>query len=247
MNIDFLAHIGKYVIMLRSMIARPEKLYMFRKEWFRQMNDIGVGSVLIVGIISIFIGAVMAVQYAYQLDGSYVPNYYIGYIVRDSMLLEFAPNMTCIVLAGKVGSNVAAELGGMRQREQIDALDVMGVNTTAYLILPRILAGVLMIPLLVIFSAFIGMLGGYIASGFTGILTYSEYEFGLYQFYNPYAFTIMTVKSLVFAFILTSVACYKGYYVEGGSVELGKASTQSVILSNILIVSSDYLVTLIMT
>lgn len=183
MNLNFVHYFGKYILMMRNVIARPENLSMYYKETMRQMNDIGIGSLVIVGIISIFIGAVTAVQFAYQLSSSFVPMWYIGYIVRDIAIIEMAPTITCLVLAGKVGSNMAAEIGGMRQKEHIDAMEIMGVNTAAYLILPKLIAALVVIPILVAFSCFIIPIGGYLSSVPTGILTDSEYIQGLRSFF----------------------------------------------------------------
>lgn len=240
-------HIGRYLLLMAGMFARPEKLRMYWKETMRQMNDIGVGSLLIVGLIAVFIGAVTAVQFAYQLGTSMVPKYYVGYIVRDMMLIELAPTFSCLALAGKVGSNMAAELGGMRQKEQIDALEIMGVDTRAYLIMPKVVAALTVIPLLVILAAFLGVMGGYVAIVSSGLGTNSEYMQGLTAFFVPYNVVMMLVKSFVFAFLLTSVSCYQGYFATGGSIELGKASTNAVVMSNILILLSDYLIAILMT
>ncbi len=244
---NYFSHIGRYIELIGQSFKRPENFWMYWKETMRQMNDIGVGSVIIVCLISIFIGAVAAVQFAYQLDGQLIPLYYIGYIVRDLALIELSPTITCLVLAGKVGSNMAAELGGMRQKEHIDAMEVMGVNTAAYLIAPKVIAAVTVIPLLVTLSAFVSILGGYLASVPAGLITDDEYIRGLRSFFVPYNVFVMYVKSFVFAYILTTVSCYQGYYVKGGSIELGKASTQAVVYSDILILLADYIIAVVMT
>lgn len=238
---------GRYVELIGSIFAKPEKFSMYWKEMLRQMNDIGVGSLIIVAIISVFIGAVTATQFSYQLADSFIPYWYIGYIVRDIMIIELAPTITCLVLAGKVGSNMAAEIGGMRQKEQIDALEIMGVNTASYLIGPKILAAVFTIPFLVIFAALLGIMGGYVVSSFSQYLTPADYEYGLRQFFVPYNVTLMMIKSVVFSFILTSVSCYQGYFVRGGSIELGNASTQAVVMSNILILLADFVIAALFT
>jgi phospholipid/cholesterol/gamma-HCH transport system permease protein len=243
----YLEHLGSYVLLMKSTIARPEKASMYGKEILRQMYDIGIGSLIIVAIISAFMGAVTAIQFAYQLDSGFIPMYYVGYIVRDTMIIELAPTITCLVLAGKVGSNMAAEIGGMRQKEQIDALEIMGVNTAAYLIGPKIIAAMIVIPLLVIISAFLGIIGGYFAATSTGYVTGGQYKAGLLSFYEPYFVFMMIVKSIVFSFLLTSVSCYQGYNVTGGSIELGRASTNAVVLSDILILCADYIVAIILT
>ena len=244
---NYLGHLGRYLLMMKQAFGRPEKVIMYWKETARQMNDIGVGSLVIVCLISVFIGAVAAVQFAYQLDGQLVPRYYIGYIVRDLALIELSPTITCLVLAGKVGSNMAAEIGGMRQKEHVDAMEVMGVNTAAYLIMPKVIASLVVIPLLVTFSAFVAVLGGYLSSVPTGLVTDSEYIQGVRSYFEPYNVVMMYVKSFVFAYILTTVSCYQGYYVKGGSVELGQASTRAVVYSDILILLADYLIAVMLT
>ncbi len=244
---SMLYHAGRYVLLLKSAVAKPEKFSMYYKETLRQMDAIGVGSVFIVFLISLFIGAVTAVQFAYQLGSSFVPNYYIGYIVRDIAIIEMAPTVTCLVLAGKVGSNIAAEIGGMRQKEHIDAMEIMGVNTAAYLILPKVIAAMVVIPMLVAISAFISVIGGYLATVLTGAVSHSEYIQGVRSFFVPNNVTIMFVKATVFAFIITSVSAYQGYYVRGGSIELGQASTNAVVFSDVLILVFDYLLAVILT
>lgn len=244
---NFLYHIGRYVMLLRSAVARPEKFSMYYKETIRQMDAIGVGSVFIVLLISIFIGMVTAVQFADQLGDSFVPLYYIGYIVRDITIIEMAPTITCLVLAGKVGSNLAAEIGGMRQKEHIDAMEIMGVNTAAYLIMPKIIAAVFVIPMLVAISAFVSIIGGYMATVLPGTISHTDYVLGLRSFFVSRYVFMMFVKAAVFAFLLTSVSCYMGYFVRGGSIELGEASTSAVVVSNVLILLFDFIIALLLT
>lgn len=230
-----------------QIFGRPENFKMYYKETIRQLYDIGVGSLSIVLIISVFIGAVTAVQFFYQMDGTMIPPYYIGYIVRDMTIIELAPTFTCLVLAGKVGSNMASEIGGMRQKEHIDAMEIMGVNTAAYLVLPKIIAAVLIVPILVSVSALVSNAGGYMASVPTGLFTSGEYIRGLRSFFEGSHVTMMYVKAFVFAYIMTSVSCYQGYHVTGGSIELGKASTQAVVYSSILILIADYIIAVLLT
>lgn len=244
---NYLYHFGRYLSMMRQALGRPEKFSMYWKETMRQMNDIGIGSLIIVCLISVFIGAVAAVQFAYQLDGQLIPRYYIGYIVRDLAIIELSPTITCLVLAGKVGSNMTAEIGGMRQKEHIDAMEVMGVNTAAYLIRPKLIGALVAIPLLVTFSAFVAILGGYVASVPTELITDDEYVQGLRSFFDEYNVFMMYVKAIVFSIILTTVSCYQGYFVEGGSVELGQASTRAVVYSDIIILLADYLIAVLLT
>lgn len=247
MNLNLFYHFGNFILWHSQIFKRPEKANMYYKETIRQMYDIGIGSFPIVFLISIFIGAVTSVQFYYQMSGSLIPMYYIGYIVRDMTIIELAPTITCLVLAGKVGSNMAAELGGMRQKEHIDAMEIMGVNTSAYLILPKLIAAVVMIPVLVCAAALIGIFGAYLASVPTGLFTSAEFIKGVRSFFIPYNVFIMFIKSLVFAYILTGVSCYQGYFVKGGSIELGEASTRAVVYSDILILFADYIIALILT
>jgi phospholipid/cholesterol/gamma-HCH transport system permease protein len=245
--LSLLFHFGKFVDWQRQIYRRPENIKMYYKELVRQMYDIGLGSLPIIFLISIFLGAVTVTQFYYQMDGQFIPNSFIGYIVRDMMIIELSPTFSSIILAGKVGSNMAAEIGGMRQKEHIDAMDIMGVNTSAYLVMPKVLAAFMMIPLLVTVSAFIGIAGGYLASVPVGLFTHNDYVTGLRLFFEPHNIFIMFVKAATFAIILTSVSCYQGYFVKGGSIELGEASTRAVVFSIILILVADYIIALILT
>lgn len=243
----FLFHVGRYFQLLGRTMGKPENHIMYYREITRQMFDIGVGSLVIVMLIAIFIGAVTSVQFAYQLQESFVPRYYIGYIVRDITIIELAPTITCLVLAGKVGSNLASELGGMRQKEHIDAMEIMGVNTPGFLVLPKLIAAVIVIPMLVAIAAFLSIVGGYVASVPTGLLSDAEYILGVRSFFLPFNIRLMFIKAVVFAFLLTSVSCYQGYFVKSGSIELGKASTNAVVFSDILILLFDYLIAALFT
>jgi len=240
-------HLGRFVSWHGQIFRRPENFKMYYKETIRQMYDIGIGSLLIVFLISVFIGAVTAIQFYYQLEGTFIPGYYIGYIVRDMAIIETAATITCLVLAGKIGSNMAAEIGGMRQKEHIDAMEIMGVNTSAFLIMPKLIAGVVVIPILVSVSVLVNIAGGYYATVPFGIFTDAEYVQGLRSFFVPNNVTIMYVKALCFAYILTSVSCYQGYFVKGGSIELGAASTRAVVYSDILILVFDFIIALVLT
>ncbi|MFZ1703640.1 MAG: ABC transporter permease [Saprospiraceae bacterium] len=247
MNLKIFNHFGNFILWQPQIFKKPENWSMYYKETIRQMYDIGIGSFPIVFLIAIFIGAVTAIQFAYQLGGTMIPRFYIGYIVRDMTIIELAPTITCLVLAGKVGSNIAAELGGMRQKEHIDAMEIMGVNTSTYLILPKVIAALVMIPILVCAAAIIGIIGAYLASVPTGFFLSEEFILGLRSFFVPYNVFMMFVKAIVFAYILTNVSCYQGYFVQGGSIELGAASTRAVVYSNILILLGDYVIALLLT
>ncbi len=240
-------HFGRYISLLSDAFSKPERMNVYWRETLRQMDDIGIGSLIIVAIIAVFMGAVAAVQFAYQLDGQLVPSYYIGYIVRDLAIIESAPTITCLVLAGKIGSNMASEIGGMRQKEHIDAMEIMGVNTPAFLILPKVVAAMVMIPMLVAIAAGVAIVGGYLAVVVPDTISSSAYIKGLQSFFVPYNVFIMFVKAFIFAFLLTTISCYMGYYVEGGSVELGAASTQAVVVSDILILLADFVIAVVLT
>ncbi|MDF2380294.1 ABC transporter permease [Nostoc ellipsosporum NOK] len=206
-----------------------------------QCNDIGIGSLGIVTIISIFIGAVSTIQTAYQLVSPLLPKTIIAQIVRDTVILEFAPTLTCIVLAGVIGSKIASELGNMRVSEQIDALEIMGINTKAYLIAPKITAGVLMIPLLIIISMTLGIWGGRLAGTAAGILSGETYDRGLLDGFKAYNVFFALAKSFVFAFIICSIPAFYGYYVKGGALEIGRSSTKAVVVSCVLLLIADYI------
>lgn len=245
MQIEFnlFYHLGKFLIMIRRMFSRPERWQMFIREFFRQMVDIGVGSAFIVLLVSIFIGAVTAVQTAYQLYGTpFVPSSYIGLIVRNTVIFELAPTFTALILAGKVGSNLASELGSMRVTEQIDALEIMGVNTESYLIATRIFAAFITIPILVAIASFSGIMGGYAATAAGSYYSVEDYVQGIRMFFHPFDVQLMFIKSFAFAFIVSSISCYMGYYVQGGSVEIGRASTKAVVYSCIFVLLADYVI-----
>lgn len=237
--------IRAYLAMYSGMITRPENGKTYWKEFMFQCYDIGVGSLSIIMIISIFLGAVTTVQTAYQLVSPLIPKTVIPQVVRDSTILELSPTVCSVVLAGVVGSKISSELGNMRVSEQIDAYEIMGVNTKMYLILPKILASLFMIPALVAISIFLSNLGGYIAASGSGLVLGEVYIEGLTQSFNPFNITFALMKAFVFAFVISSIACFFGYYVKGGALEIGKASTTAVIVSCILILIFDYVLSFI--
>ena len=228
--------------MLKGMFSKPENVKMYWKGFMRQCNDIGIGSLGIVAIISVFMGAVSTVQTAYQLVSPIIPQATIAQIVRDTVILEFAPTLICIVLAGVVGSKIASELGNMRVSEQIDALEIMGINTRSYLILPKIGAALVTIPMLVIFAAVLGILGGRIAGSAAGIIAPTVYDKGLLQYFKPYNVFVAVMKGYAFSFVISTIPSYFGYYVEGGALEIGRASTRAVVVSCVALLGVDYLV-----
>jgi len=237
----FFRNIGRFLLMLKGMFSRPENGKMYWKEFMHQCSEIGIGSLGIVAIISVFIGAVSTLQTAYQLLTPLIPKSTIAQIVRDTVILEFAPTLTCIVLAGVVGSKIASELGNMRVSEQIDALEIMGINTKSYLIMPKLVAGLLMIPLLVIIAMALGIWGGRFAGEMAGILSTDTFDKGLHEAFVPYNVTFALAKSYTFAFIICSIPAFYGYYVQGGALEIGRASTKAVVVSCIMLLFADYL------
>lgn len=238
--------LGAYLLMLKGMFTKPESVKMYWKELMHQSVEIGYGSLGIVAIISIFMGAVSAIQTAYQLTSPLLPPETVAFIVRDTVLLEFAPTLVCIVLAGVVGSKIAGELGNMRVSEQIDALEIMGINTKSYLVMPKIMGAMITIPLLVVIAMALGIYGGRLAGSLGGILPPEVYDRGLVQGFIPKNVWIGLAKAYTFAFIISSVSSYYGYNVKGGALEIGRASTTAVIASCILILLSDYIIALLL-
>lgn len=243
---NFFTHFGKYLLMLRGMFSKPENARLYWKEFMHQCNEIGVGSLGIVSIISVFMGAVSAVQTAYQLVSPLIPPSTIAQIVRDTVILEFAPTLVCIVLAGVVGSKIASELGNMRVSEQIDALEIMGINTKSYLVMPKIAAAIVTIPLLVVLAMVLGIYGGRLAGSAANILPTETYDAGLVEKFVPYNVVFALIKAYTFAFIISSIPAYYGYYVKGGSLEIGRSSTTSVVVSCVTILLADYILAAIL-
>lgn len=241
--IDSIATFGKYLMLMKRVFARPESGRMFFRQYIREAVQLGISSIPIVLLISFFIGGVICIQMKLNVESSWMPKFVAGYATREILLLEFSSSIMCLILAGKVGSNITSEIGAMRVTQQIDALEIMGVNSANYLILPKITALVTTIPFLVIFSIFAGIMGAYGISIFTGIMTPDDLTYGLqYQFSQWYIWCGI-IKALFFAFIITSVASFYGYTVEGGSIEVGKASTNSVVSCSALILFADIVLT----
>ena len=238
-----LREVGEYVLIMIQAFKRPDKGKVFRRQLMIDLQNMGATSLGVVTFISIFFGAIIAIQTAENIDNPLVPLTTIGFGVRQMMVLEFGPTIISLILVGKVGSSIASEIGTMRVTEQIDALKVMGINPANYLILPKITAAMLYNPILITFSIFLGLLGGWVASVFTGIVTSTIYIEGLQSWYDPFTITYAFVKTEVFAFIIASVSGYKGYTVKGGSVEVGMASTSAVVACTILIVVFDLVIT----
>src|SRR5688572_7359737 len=230
------------MLMGRS-FSRIDKGIVFWKAVIREMDKLGIGSVPIVAIISFFIGAVIAIQLSVQITSPLIPKFTIGYGTRDTLILEFSSTVMGLILAGKVGSNIASEIGSMRVSEQIDALEIMGINSANYLILPKIVAAILINPILTILSIILGIIGGYVGVVSSGMVDSETFIYGCQYYFVPYYVVYGLIKSVVFAFIITSIACFRGYYVEGGSEEVGKASTRAVVNASISILLWNLILT----
>ena len=241
--LKYLNPLGHYIMLMGRSFARPERMRMFLKQYIKEMSALGVNSIGIVLLISFFIGAVICIQMKLNIQSPWMPRWVSGYTTREILLLEFSSSIMCLILAGKVGSNIASELGTMRVTQQIDALEIMGVNSANYLILPKILGLVTLMPFLVIFSSATGILGAYGTAYIGHILSPEDLTLGLQHSFNAWFMWMSIIKSLVFAFIISSVSSFFGYTVEGGSVEVGKASTDAVVCSSVLILFSDVFLT----
>ena len=237
---------GQYALLMYRVFAVPDRGRMFWRQFPKELEKLGLASLPIVIIISVFIGAIMTIQTKLNTENPLLPTYSTGLVTRDTLLLEFSSTIMCLILAGKVGSNIASEIGTMRITEQIDAIEIMGVNSANYLILPKITAFVVMMPFLVIFSMAIGLFGGYLVGVFGDIITTADYLLGIQYAFIPYYVFYSVVKSLVFAFLISSVASYYCYYAYGGALNVGKASTNAVVNSSILILFFNLLITNLM-
>ena len=242
----FLFHFGRYLGMLRQAFQRPEKQSIYFRQVMVEMEALGLASVGIVAIISVFMGAVLAIQMAFNIDTPLIPSYTIGYVTRQSVELEFAPTIISLILAGKVGSRIASELGTMRVTEQIDALEIMGINPATYLILPKIIASMIINPFLIMMSMLMAVGGGWMAGIFTGLFPSAEYIYGIQSFFHLYDIFYALTKTVVFAFIIASVSAYNGYYTKGGALEVGEASTNGVVYSSIAIIFMNLILTQIL-
>ncbi len=240
---DAIEKTGSYAMLMYRVITKPDRWKIFFKQYREELKKQGIDSLAIDAIISIFIGAVITIQMIKNMENPLLPNNLIGLATREILLLEFSSAILCLILAGKVGSNIASEIGTMRITEQIDALDIMGVNSANYLILPKIVAFVTITPFLVLSSMFVGIIGGYCVAIFTDMITLTAFEAGIQYAFNPYFITYSIIKSIIFAFIISSVASFYGYTVKGGALEVGKASTDAVVNSSVLILLFDIMLT----
>ena len=242
MLIRYISQIGKYFIMWREIFKKPTKWSVMKVLIYKEIDDLIIGSLGIVAFISFFVGGVVAIQTALNLTNPLIPKYLIGFATRQSVILEFAPTFLCIVLAGVVGSKIASELGNMRVSEQIDALEIMGINTKNYLILPKILGAITTVPMLVGISAVTGIWGGYLVGSWTSVVPAEVFITGIRKDFVVYYINISFYKSFIFAIIISTVPSFYGYYVKGGALEIGKSGTKSVVVSCILILIADYII-----
>ena len=244
--LKLLYHIGRYFTLLKRVFSKPERWNVFFRQTVREVDKIGLSSILIVIIISIFMGAVCTIQMTANLANQIIPRYLIGLGTRETMLLEFSSTIVALILSGKVGGNIASELGTMKVTEQVDALEIMGVNSAEYLILPKITASILFIPLLTVISMAVGIWGGYLAAFFTPGVTPHEFVIGITSYFQPYYVTYSIIKSGIFAFIISSISSYHGYFTNGGALDVGRSSTHAVVYSSIVVLLFNVILTKLM-
>jgi phospholipid/cholesterol/gamma-HCH transport system permease protein len=240
---NLLHNIGSYFILMRRALSRPEKFPIIYRQTMKEIEKVGINSFPIVVIISLFVGAVITIQTNFNIESPLFPRYAVGVTVRDSLLLEFSSTMVALILAGKVGSSIASELGMMRVTEQIDALEVMGINSASYLILPKIIAAVLFFPILCLLSMIVGIAGGYLACIFSEMISPADYIYGIQYDFRPYYISYALTKTVFYAIIISSVSSYLGYNVSGGAIQVGKASTKAVVQSSVLILLMNLVLT----
>lgn len=236
-------HIGKYFLLLSRIFKKPDNIKLYLRQILNEMVSLGLGSLGLISIISLFMGAVVTIQTVSAINSPFIPLYTVGFATRQSFILELAPTVMCLILAGKIGSNISSEIGTMRISEQIDALEIMGVNSASYLILPKIIASLITIPLIIIYSMFLGIIGGWLVGIYSDMLSVDDYLYGLRWDFEMFHITYALIKTLFFAFVVTSIPAYHGYYTRGGSLEIGRASTKSVVYSSITILVINYILT----
>ncbi|MBN1132533.1 MAG: ABC transporter permease [Bacteroidales bacterium] len=237
---------GKYFLMLKRIFARPGKFSIYYRQTITEVENLGINSFGIVVIISVFVGAVITIQTNYNIENPFLPKYLVGVTVRDSLLLEFSSTMVALILAGKVGSSIASEIGMMRVTEQIDALEIMGVNSASYLILPKIIASVIFFPVLCLISMIVGLFGGYLSCFLGKIIPPSDYIYGIQYAFYPHYISYALTKTVFYAFIIVTISAYYGYHVEGGAIEVGRSSTKAVVHSSVLILLANLILTRIL-
>lgn len=243
MIVSSIKSFGRYCMFMSQVFKIPDKWREFFKSLVFEIYKLGIDSIPLVIIISLFIGAVICIQMTINITSPMIPAYSTGMATREILVLEFSSTMMCLILAGKVGSNIASEIGTMRVTEQIDALEIMGLNSANFIVLPKLVGFVLFVPVLCVLSMFVGLLGGAIIAQFTDMLTLENYIYGIQSFFVPWNVYYSIIKTIVFAYIIASTAAYYGYYVKGGALEVGKASTNAVVSSSILILMSDVILT----
>lgn len=236
-------HLGQYMILLATILRRPQNAKIYRQKIIVEMDNLGLQSLGIIAIISVFMGAVVTIQTAFNTDHPLLPIYAVGFATRQSIILEFSPTIISLILAGKVGSRIASEIGTMRVTEQIDALEVMGINSAGYLILPKIIASMIVNPLLIIISIFLGIFGGWLAAYFTNIIPMSHFIYGILFEFSQFDVFYALIKTVVFAFLITSISGYFGYFTNGGALEVGHSSTRAVVFSSIYIIFFNLILT----
>ncbi|CAM1348041.1 MULTISPECIES: MlaE family ABC transporter permease [Tenacibaculum] len=240
---NYIEHVGKYFIMLKQVFKRPQRARVFKEALFREIEELGHKSIGIIAFISFFIGGVIALQTALNLENPFIPKSLIGFAAKRSVILEFAPTFCSIILAGKVGSYITSSIGTMRVTEQIDALEVMGINSLNYLVLPKIIATVFFYPFLIVLGMFLGIFGGWVTGVLSGLFSGADFIEGIQMEFDPFLITYALIKTVIFAFLIATIPSYQGYFVKGGSLEVGKASTQSVVWTIVVIVIANYFLT----
>lgn len=235
--------LGGYLMLMAKVFKLPDRRSMFWKQLIAEFQNVGVDSLGIVAMISIFMGAVAAMQVAFNIDSPFIPRITVGFTVRQSIILEFSPTVISLILAGKVGSRIASEIGTMRVTEQIDALHIMGVKAANFLILPKLVAALIYFPVLIVISIFLGILGGWAACVSMDLVSSQDYITGLQSWYDPWTVSYALIKTVIFAFIIVTVSGYHGYIIKGGALDVGNASTRAVVNSSILIILFNLLLT----
>ena len=236
-------HIGSYFIMLKQVFKKPQKWKVFREMLVREIDDLGLKSLGIVSFIAFFVGGVVAIQTALNVDSPFIPKYLIGFATKRSLILEFAPTFMSVILAGKVGSYITSSIGTMRVTEQIDALEIMGINSLNYLVLPKIIAVLFFYPIIVVLAMILGILGGWVAGRLTNLFYTADYIMGVQLDFDPYFIQYAIIKTLVFAFVIVTVSAYHGHSVRGGALEVGRASTKAVVWTSVVIILLNYFLT----
>jgi phospholipid/cholesterol/gamma-HCH transport system permease protein len=236
-------HIGRYWILLGNVVSKPERRSVYRRLIIQEIDKIGLQSLGIVALLSLFMGAVVTLQTAANIDSGWIPKWTIGFTTRQTMILEFSSTIVCLILSGKVGGNISSEIGTMRITEQIDAMEIMGINSASYLILPKIIAAMFIFPFLVIISMFLGIGAGAAVGTSTGVISMTDFVYGLQYYFEGFQVSYTLIKTVVFAFVITSVSSYHGFYTHGGPREVGESSTRAVVYSMVLILISNYILT----